>query len=142
MKCALVLEKDQVAYSDTSRLLKSLGYVPAPVRTPLEALNVASALDFDIIITWTATIPDDRRSLAGELKRLAPEAAVIVVQDGAQGEHEHPIGESEGVSAVLQRPIRGRDLRKIVEFGVDGFGLQPAYLPRAQDRRRRRAVMC
>lgn len=140
MKYALVLEKDQTASNDTSRLLKSLGYVPAAVRSPAEALNVASALDFDVIITCTSTTPDDRRSLAGELKRLAPEAAVIVVQDDRQPEREVVKRKVEGVSAILRRPIRVRDLRSIVEFGVDGCGMQPACLPPSQDRRRRNAL--
>ncbi|MFC0251417.1 hypothetical protein [Massilia consociata] len=141
MKCALVLEKDQLSSGDTSRLLKSLGYVPAAVRTPAEALNVASALDFDVIITCTSKIPDDRRSLAGELKRLAPEAAVILVQDDASLPHDARPGYAEGISGVLHRPIQVRDIRQIVEFGIDGCGMQPAYLPPSQDRRRRRAIV-
>lgn len=140
MKCALVLEKDQASSSDTSRLLKSLGYVPAAVRTPAEALNVASALDFSVIITCTAANPDDRRSLAGELKRLAPEAAVILIQDDGPLAEDLARVDGDGISGVLRRPIRVGDLRKIVEFGVDGFGMQPAYLPASQDRRTRRAL--
>ncbi len=141
MKCALILEKDQVSSNDTSRLLKSLGYVPAAVRTPMEALNVANALDFDVIITCASRIPDDRRSLVGELKRLAPEAAVILVQDDRSVSPDAQYGGAEGISGVLHRPITVKDLRKIVEFGVDGFGMQPAYLPPSQDRRKRRAIM-
>lgn len=67
MKCALVLEKDLALDCDTSQQLRSIGCVTAPARTPEEALNVASAINFDVIVTCTAAIPGDRRSLIENL---------------------------------------------------------------------------
>lgn len=53
MKTALILEKDLIAAKKTSTLLKGLGYLPAPVRTAEEALAVASAISFDVVVTST-----------------------------------------------------------------------------------------
>lgn len=81
MKSALVLEEDDAARDKVVTLLKWMGYVAAPVRTADEALNVASAISFNLIITYTAARPNDRRSLIGELKRAAPEAAIVLATE-------------------------------------------------------------
>lgn len=134
MRHALVLEKDSTSSEQTSRLLRSLGYVTAPVRSPDEALNVASAIKFDVIVTCTAKNPDDRRALTGELKRAAPEAAIILIAEpedtGGQAAIKCP-----GVSAVINRPPSAKMLRQIVDFGIDGYGLQPAVVLPSQERR-------
>lgn len=132
MKNALILEKDKDSSTKISRVLSWLGYVTAPVRTPDEALNVARAIKFDVIITCTAKTPHDRRSLTGELKRAAPEAALILISD-----KETPLSHCPGISAVVKRPPSFDVLRHIVEFGIDGSGLQLAYLPVLHERRRK-----
>lgn len=72
--CALILEKDQSSAAYAEQILDALGYVAAATRTPFEALNVASSIDFEFILTYTWVLPNERRTLAGELKRYAPEA--------------------------------------------------------------------
>ena len=136
MKHALILEKDEESSTKVSRVLGWLGYVTAPVQTPEQALNVASAIKFDVIITCTAKTPDDRRSLTGELKRAAPEAALILISD-KEINVDTSLSQCPGISAVVKRPPSFDVLRHIVEFGIDGSGLQLTYLPVLHERRRK-----
>lgn len=133
MKSALVLEKDATASAKTTKLLSCLGYVTAPVRSAKEALNVVSAIKFDLVVTYTATKPNDRRSLTGELKRAAPEAAIVLITDNGE---EGSGFRCKGISAVLERPPSVDDVRRVVEFGIDGYGLQPAYGLSFKERRK------
>jgi len=135
MKYALILEKDERSSTAVSRVLSWLGYVTAPVQTADQALNVASAIKFDVIITCTAKTPDDRRSLTGELKRAAPEAAIILASD-KETTVEASLSHCPGICAVVRRPASLDVMRNIVEFGIDGFGLQLTYLPVLDERRR------
>lgn len=134
MKTALVLEKDRVACRETAQLLAGLGYVAAPVGSADEAIKVASAIRFSVIVTCTATRPHDRRSLIGELKRTAPDAAVVLV---AETDEEVAHAHHAGVTAVVRRPASAATLRRIVEFGIDGYGLQPVCIAPGEERRRR-----
>jgi DNA-binding NtrC family response regulator len=136
MKHALILEKDATSSGTTARLLSSLGYMTAPVRTPEEALNVASAIRFDVIVTCTAKRMNDRRALTGELKRVSPKAAVILIAErGDVGNSS--AWNSPGVSGVIERPASAKVIRQIVEFGIDGYGMQPAGVAALQERRTR-----
>lgn len=138
MKSALVLEEDDAARDKVVTLLKWMGYVAAPVRTADEALNVASAISFNLIITYTAARPNDRRSLIGELKRAAPEAAIVLA---TENDHQQTWAQQRqifGVSAVVIRPPTADDLRRVVEFGIDGDGLQPCSMSGHLERRMKR----
>lgn len=140
MKSALILEKDIAARESASQLLGGLGYIVAPVRTPDEALNVASAISFDVIVTCTATKANERRSLTGGLKRSAPEATIILIADssekyerGRRGRRGH----YAGVSAVIKHPVTAEVIRRVVEFGIDGFSLLPQGISPVDERRRK-----
>jgi CheY-like chemotaxis protein len=135
MKAALVLEKDLVSTRKTSQILKTLGYIPAPVRTAEEALAVASSISFDVIVTSTPVKPNDRRALTGELKRMAPEAAVILIAESDEEHLEARQRSYAGLSAVLIRRTMADGLRRVIQFGIDGFGLQPSGVPKAVERR-------
>jgi DNA-binding NtrC family response regulator len=135
MKTALVLEKDLASTKKTSQILKTLGYLPAPVRSAEEALAVASAISFDVIVTSTPIKPNDRRALTGELKRVAPEAAVVLVAENDEANVEARQRSYAGLSAVLTRQTMADGLRRVVQFGIDGFGLQPSGFPKSSERR-------
>lgn len=141
MKSALILERDAAASARTSQLLRCLGYVPAPVRTPQEALNVVSAIKFDVVVTYTAKIPNDRRSLTAELKRAAPASAVLLIADNDPFYDELPAPGTRGVSAVLRRPPSADAIRRVVQFGADGYGLQPLSVPPSGERRKARGCI-
>jgi CheY-like chemotaxis protein len=136
MKAALILEKDPTSTQKTSQLLKTLGYLPAPVKTASEALAVASSISFDVIVTCTPIKPNDRRALTGELKRTAPEAAIVLITENDEEQAKARKHSYAGLSAVLTRQLMADGLRRIVQFGIDGFGLQPAGVPRSSERRR------
>jgi DNA-binding NarL/FixJ family response regulator len=138
MKSALVPEKDDAARDKIVNLLKWMGYVAAPVRTADEALNVASAICFKMIITYTATRPNDRRSLIGEFKRAAPEAAIVFVTENDHRQSWTQQRQIFGVSAVFMRPLTVEDLRRVVEFGIDGDGSQPCSISGDLERRMKR----
>lgn len=140
MKTALVLEKDPASAKKTSQILKTLGYLPAPVRSAEEALAVASAISFDVIVTSTPIKPNDRRALTGELKRVAPEAAVVLVAENDEEHVEARQRSYTGLSAVLTRQTMADGLRRVVQFGIDGFGLQPSGFPKSVERRRKGIV--
>lgn len=136
MKAALILEKDQVSVKKTSQILRVLGYLPAPVRTAEEALAVASAISFDVIVTSTPIKANDRRALTGELKRMAPEAAVVLIAESDEERVEVHQRSYAGLSAVLTRRTMADGLRRVVQFGIDGYGRQPPGVPRSVERRR------
>jgi CheY-like chemotaxis protein len=136
MKAALVLEKDPASTERTCRILKTLGYLPAPVRTAEEALAAASAISFHVIVTCTSTKANERRSLTGELKRMAPKAAVVLIAESEEERVEACHLSYVGLSTVLTRLTMADGLRRIVEFGIDGYGLQPSGVSKANERRR------
>jgi len=131
MRHALILENDAESNAKLTRMLNWLGYVTAPVKSPEEALNVAGAIKFDVIITSLAKTSCDRRALTGELKRLAPEAAVLLI-----AHDDVTLGHCPGISAVIRRPPSLDVLRKILEFGIDGSGLHLVHMPSTHERRR------
>jgi CheY-like chemotaxis protein len=137
MKHALVFEKDSASCTKTSRLLSWLGYATASVQTPCQALNAAKAIKFDVIVSCTAEKPNDRRSLTGELKRTAPQAAVVLIAENDPVKEEPSTQYYAGVSAVIKRPVSVEVLRRIVEFGIDGCGLQPVDVSVSQERRKK-----
>lgn len=136
MKAALVLEKDPVSSKKTSQILKTLGYLPAPVRSAEQALAAASTISFDVIVTSTPVNANDRRALTGELKRMAPEAAVVLIAENDEEHAEARQRSYAGLSAVLNRRTMADGLRRVVQFGIDGFGLQPPGVPKSVERRR------
>lgn len=139
MRCALLLETDKRERDRMTKILEWLGYVAAPVRSPEEAINVANTIRFEVIVTCTNRKSNDRRSLTGELKRLAPQSTVVLVTD-ERGEYEDVrAGCVPCVSAALKRRPSMEELRRTVQFGIDGFGLHAAGLPAHQERRRRLA---
>lgn len=103
------------------------------MRSPEEALNVASAIKFDVVVTYTATKPNDRRSFTSELKRAAPEATVVLI---VENDDEKPVPGCKGISAVLERPPSADDVRRVVQFGIDRYGLHPAYVLSFEERRK------
>jgi CheY-like chemotaxis protein len=132
MKSALLLEYDEAAGAQTAGLLHTLGYVVAPAATPQAALQAAAALRFDAVLTCTDFNADDRRSLGGELARLAPGAALVHLLDsGAAGGCFHR------AAALLFKPVTLQSLRRVLEFGVDGVARQPMSAAPAEERRRR-----
>jgi CheY-like chemotaxis protein len=139
MKLALVLEKDSAACANARRLLSWLGYTTVSAQTPRQALNSATTVKFDIFLICTAEDPDDRRSFSGELKRAAPDAAVVLIAEKIPGKHRSASWCSPGISAVLERPVSVDALRRIVEFGIDGCGLQSGGFPQEYERRNKLA---
>ncbi len=137
MKAALILENDEEARDRIAWMLTWLGYIPAPVRTAEEALNVAKAIAFDIVVTCTAHKANDRRCLTGELKRTCPNATVILIPEAAQTAESAQTPACVGVSAVLKRPASMDAFRRVIQFGQDGFGSHPAPIPVWQERRKR-----
>lgn len=131
MKSALLLEFDDASREQLAGLLKSLGYVVATVATPQAALSTAQAVRFDAILTCTDFNADDRRSLTGELARLAPQATLVLLLAGdAAGSGYH-----QRSGALLFKPATLRGLRRVLDFGVDGLGMRPAWIPPDQERR-------
>lgn len=132
MRSALLLEYDEAARVQTAGLLHSLGYIVAPATSPHAALQTAEALRFDAVLTCTDFNADDRRALGGELARLAPGAAIVLMlDDDAVGPGAHP-----RAAALLFKPVTLKGLRRVLDFGVDGLGQQPVWMSPREERRR------
>jgi CheY-like chemotaxis protein len=124
MKCALLLERDPAERRDIAAQLRVLGYIVAKVDTPAMAVNAAHALRYDLILTDTTFNMADRRSFLGELERLAPHAPIVLLSSGereARFEYRH--------LPVLDKPVTLRALRRVIEFGLDGYGMLPVAAP-------------
>jgi len=133
MKSALLLDYDEAARGQVEGLLKLLGYVVALASTPQAALQMAEALRFDAALTCTDFNPYDRRSLGGELARLAPGAPIVILLDAdATGAGcRHP------GAALVFKPVTLPSLRRVLDFGVDGMGQHPVWMAPREERRRR-----
>jgi CheY-like chemotaxis protein len=132
MKSALLLEYDPDTRSELTRLLGTLGYIAVPAPGPQAALNTVQTLRFDLILTCTAFNADDRRSFVGELARLAPHAVIVFLVD----EESARAGYHDRNAALLFTPVSLRALRRVIHFGLDGLGMQPAWAPPPVERRR------
>jgi CheY-like chemotaxis protein len=134
MRCALLVDHDPESRETLTALLKARGYVVAPTGSAQTALHTAQTVRIDVVLTDTVFNVDDRRSFIGELGRLAPQAPVILLADSAAAipiYHDH-------CSAVLAKPVTARALRRVLEFGVDGYGMLPIH-PGWEHERRRKA---
>ena len=131
MKSALLLEYDDAEHGQTESVLKSLGYVVASTTTPQSALQTLQAVRFDAVLTCTDFNADDRRSFTGEVARLAPGAAIVLMldSDASGAGHHHRAG------ALLFKPVTLKGLRRVLDVGVDGLGQQPAWMAPDQERR-------
>jgi DNA-binding NtrC family response regulator len=134
MKLALVLEKDFATSKKTCQLVELLGYKSAAVWTADQALNVTRAIKFHLIVTCTTRKENDQRSLIGELKRITPQAALVLITENGE-QNSSSAHTYLGISAVIGRPPSVDALRRIVEFGIDGCGLQPNGVPKEYERR-------
>jgi CheY-like chemotaxis protein len=131
MKYALLYDDDAAARRHSATLLKSLGYTVAETATADATLNATRALRFDVIFAAGTHAAGDRRSLPGELNRLAPRTPTILLLP--QDEPLPPIYQS--FSATVTKPVTIRALRHALEFGLDGTGVRP--VPPAVRRERR-----
>ena len=131
MKSALLLEYDDAKRGQTESMLKSLGYLVASAATPQSLLQTLQAVRFDAVLTCTDFNADDRRSFTGEVARLAPGAAIVLMLDGdASGAgHHHRAG------ALLFKPVTLNGLRRVLDVGVDGLGRHPPWMAPDQERR-------
>lgn len=137
MKYALVLEQDAAVCNHTSTLLSSIGYLVTPVFKASKALHAVQMIQFDLIVTWTVVNPGDRRCLAGELKRYAPGAILILL---TSEEEVPPVSNGiAGVNGVLCRPFTTEDVKKVVEDDYTSIGTAPPAVALRDERRRRSA---
>jgi len=131
MKSALLLEYEDQARDEICALLKSLGYIVAQAATPQAALQALEGVRFDAIFSCTDANTDDRRSLLGELARLAPGAAIVYLAGADALRGGHP----QRDSALLFKPVSLKSLRRVLEFGIDGLGARPVHVGPARERR-------
>jgi CheY-like chemotaxis protein len=139
MKYALLYDDDAAARRHSATLLKSLGYMVAETATVQATLNATQALHFDVILTSSAHAAGDRRSLPGELSRLAPATPTVLLLD-----EDEPFPQLyHAFSATVMKPVTVRSLRHALEFGLDGTGAHPVpsvvRFERRDGQRRRRA---
>jgi CheY-like chemotaxis protein len=132
VKSALLLEYNPETRSQIATLLGTLGYIVVPAPSPQAALHTLQTVRFDLVLTCTAFNADDRRSFIGELARLAPGAVIVFLVD----EESARAGYHDRSAALLFKPVTLRALRRVIHFGLDGLGMQPAPLTPPVERRR------
>ncbi|QJE01992.1 hypothetical protein HH212_19850 [Massilia forsythiae] len=131
MKSALLLEYDHTARTQAAAQLQALGYVVAHADSPQAALHTAQAIRFDAMLTCTDTNADDRRSLLGELARLAPGAPIALLLD----DRRTPAPRVGRGVALLSRPLTQRSLRRSLRRAAAAALDATAPGPAAQERR-------
>jgi CheY-like chemotaxis protein len=135
MKYALVLESNSETCNNTADIVASMGYLVTPVFSPKKALHAAHMIQFDLIVTCTASIPGDRRSLTGELARCSPDALLVFVAEPALKAVD---GQFLGVNAIINRPVNARDLQDAIDGRDEPLRQLP--MPALARERRKRAV--
>lgn len=71
---------------------------------------------------------------AGRTEACRTAAVILITNDELQKNLCALRG--QGISAVIARPASVDQLRRIVEFGLDGWGLQPPYVGPPEERRK------
>jgi len=122
MKSALLIEDNQAERVRLAKILHWIGFQAAPVRTPEQPLNVVDSIKFSIIVTCTPRSANDRRALTGELKRLAPEALIVLLTYDEEEYRRARAGCYPCVNTVLKRPVTMDALWRLVRFGTDDLG--------------------
>jgi len=140
MKHALVLEKDSASCNASTALLGTLGFSVTPVFRAKKALLAAQLMPFDLIVIHTTAIPEDRRSLAGELERCSPLSFIVLLAEpGADAcSRGHPDGDS--VDAILQRTLTPQALHGAMARHQDDDRPQGPALRQDRERRHRPAI--
>ena len=136
MKSALLIENDHVERARLAKILGWIGFQAAPASTPKQALNVAHSIKFNVIVTCTYLLPDDRRALTSELKRLAPEAIIVLLTYDEEEYRKARAGCCPCVNAVLRRPVTLDALWRLVRLGSDEIWLRSDNLQALEERRR------
>lgn len=135
MKAALIIPKDMHDGSIPAAPLKLLGYIPVVARSAANAAQFVKATGFDIVIIYQPTLPGDRRSLAGEIRRAQRSALVILATDSEAIYAKARAWQYPGLTAVLREPICFNAIWRVVEFERDGFGCPTGWLPAEKERR-------
>lgn len=132
MRCALLLDHDHDSRENINALLKARGYVVAATDNASTALHTAQTVRVDLVLTDTLFNIDDRRAFIGEMGRWAPGVPVILLADSTAAVplyHDH-------CSAVLTKPVNARGLRRVLDFGIDGYGMLQTHPGWEAERRR------
>jgi CheY-like chemotaxis protein len=140
MKYALVLESNSETCNSTAELVASMGYLVTPVFSPKKALHAAHMIQFDLIVTCTASMPGDRRSLTGELARCSPDALLVLVAEPELKAVDKAVaGRFLGVNAIIDRPVIASDLQHAIDCRDEP--IKQPLLPSLARERRRKAVV-
>ncbi|MCS0591356.1 hypothetical protein ACFQ09_11400 [Massilia norwichensis] len=120
--------------------LGTLGFSVTPVFRAKKALLAAQLMPFDLIVIHTTAIPEDRRSLAGELKRCSPLSFIVLLTEpGADAcSRGHP--DCDSVDAILQRPLTPQALHSAMARHQDDDRPYGPALQHDRERRHRPAV--
>jgi DNA-binding NtrC family response regulator len=136
MKLAVIFEKDAASSEKTAESLKLFGYVTASVKSASEAFNVLSAINADVIVIYSASSPEERRSIPNELKRIGPETAVILITDSEEEYLQARVQGFPGVDAVIKRPASVEAFRRVLETELDPCFRTARIVPERERRQR------
>jgi CheY-like chemotaxis protein len=135
MKIALAVEGDPKIASNLESQLKLLGYVTFIATTPARALNVVKVCRVDLILISTPTRPHERRSFAGELKRILPTATVVLITTCDVTYFQAKSLRYSGLSAVLRGPSTLMALWRVLESERYGLDCHPGWVVSTAERR-------
>jgi hypothetical protein len=135
MKAALIIARDMHDASVRAAPLKLLGYIPVIAKNAGSAAHFFKVTGFDLVIIHQPTLPNDRRSLAGEIKRAQRTALVILATDCDAVYAKARTCCYSGLTAVLREPVTYKAMWRIVEYERDGFGCHPGWVPASEERR-------
>ena len=136
MKYALILETDEYTRERFVKLVGWLGHTPVVASSADEALTLMSVMSFELIFTPLHDLPNERRQLPGELKRIAPKSVVIAI---AANDEEYTVTRFEppiGACAVVPRHPSVELLRRLLASNIEGFGVHAAPTAPPVERRR------
>lgn len=134
MKAALIVGNDPSCGSLASHL-KALGFVTFATEEFSFAVNVLNMTRFDIVVICNPTRPLERRSFASELKCLCRTAKVILVTMSDTTYALAAACKYAGINAVMKGPVTLPGLWRVIEYGLNGLGCHPGWVPAETDRR-------
>jgi len=135
MKAALIIASDMHDALAHAAPAKLLGYIPVVAKNAAIAAHFLKVTGFELVIIHQPTLPGDRRSLAGEIKRTQRSALVILATDSDAIYAKARTCFYSGLTAVLREPLTYKAMWRIVEYERDGFGCHPGWVPADEERR-------
>jgi DNA-binding NtrC family response regulator len=117
----MILDDEKLIRWSLDKILAQDGYGVDTAATTGEALALAAASEYALVITDLEVCGDQAKTFFANLVAEQPRARVIVLTALPREEAERALG-GFATSAILEKPFTSQAIRDLVHTAVDGAG--------------------